>query len=113
MVASARPTLPVAVGEKLRRPKTKSPQSAARFDGLTVVGSVAVLSAPVGLLSPGSDTMAVLVTLDGAARATLTVSAIVLELKFPGRGPGLAQVTTWPTVGRHVQPRPVPKTKVR
>jgi hypothetical protein len=42
--------------------------------GVTVVGSLAVLFA--GLVSPAPDTVAVLVTLEGAVDATVTVSVI-------------------------------------
>jgi len=76
----------------------------------TVVRSLADLSAPLGLPSPGSETVTWLVTgeLVTAVWPTVTVS-VRIRLAAGAIGPGLVQVTTWPTLPQ-VQPA-LPETK--
>jgi hypothetical protein len=83
---------------------------------LVVVGSLALLLA--GFVSPGVETVAVLVTLEAALADTLTVSE-TLVLAPATRGPPLAHVTVCPAAEQlHVselpdtKPRPAGKESV-
>ena len=74
---------------------------------MMTVGSLAVLFAE--LVSPGAETVAIFVKLP--ATFTLTIRVMVL-LVLGASGPGLVQVTVWPTA-EQVQPLPVPETKLK
>ena len=77
----------------------------------TVTVSVEDLSTPAALLSPGSETVAVLLLLGAAPTATETVSVRGAVDACEASSVGFVQVTFWPAA-EQIQFVPVPETNV-
>ena len=77
----------------------------------TLVAFADDLSVPVGLASPGSETVAVLVTLGAAVDATLTVNVMLGNDPAAAIGPGFVQTTVWTVEVGQVQVLPLADKK--